>query len=167
MRPPTEVSRGTRPLARGWPSRAIASQVKIACSSRISDQPGTLPLGPYGAVAEHMNHDGHRMMQSPDRAAREMLMPLENPVLAGNHRIRPLPFDSTRLTGLSNQLLLSHHREYAAAVRELNGVERDLARVGERTPPDLVARLRERELALTNSAILHEHYFESLGSNGH
>ena len=77
------------------------------------------------------------------------------------------PFDPKRLAGLSERLLVSHHdNNYAGAVKNLNAVEGELARVTKETPGFLVAGLRERELTFTNSVILHERYFANLGGDG-
>lgn len=87
--------------------------------------------------------------------------------LAGNHQIRPLPFDAARLKGLSERLIVSHHENnYGGAVRNLNRTEQELAGVTKDTPPLLVAALKERELTFANSATLHELYFGNLGGDG-
>jgi Fe-Mn family superoxide dismutase len=86
---------------------------------------------------------------------------------AGKHAIVPLPFDPTRLKGLSERLLRSHHENnYGGAVKNLNRVEEELSRVTKDTPPFFLAALKERELTFRNSAILHEHYFANLGGDG-
>ena len=88
-------------------------------------------------------------------------------VAPGQHAPLPLPFDPKRLRGLSERLLVSHHdNNYAGALRNLNAVELELARVTKDTPGFLVAGLRERALTFTNSVILHERYFANLGGDG-
>jgi superoxide dismutase, Fe-Mn family len=48
----------------------------------------------------------------------------------GSHEIKPLPFDPTKLRGLSEKLLVSHHdNNYGGAVKNLNKVEGELASV--------------------------------------
>jgi Fe-Mn family superoxide dismutase len=85
----------------------------------------------------------------------------------GRHEIVPLPFDPTKLRGLSERLLVSHHdNNYAGALKNLNKVEEQLATVTKDTPGFVVAGLKERELTFTNSVILHELYFENLGGDG-
>jgi Fe-Mn family superoxide dismutase len=85
----------------------------------------------------------------------------------GKHAIAPLPFDPQRLKGLSERLLVSHHENnYGGAVKNLNKVEEELARVNKDTPGFVVGGLRERELTFGNSAVLHELYFGNLGGNG-
>lgn len=86
---------------------------------------------------------------------------------AGKHEPVPLPFDPTKLRGLSERLLVSHHdNNYVGAVKNLNKVEEQLATVTKDTPGFLVGGLKERELAFTNSVILHELYFGNLGGDG-
>jgi superoxide dismutase, Fe-Mn family len=88
-------------------------------------------------------------------------------VAAGAHAPVPLPFDPTKLPGLSERLLVSHHdNNYAGAVRNLNAVELELARTTKDSPGFLVGGLRERELTFRNSVILHELYFANLGGDG-
>ncbi len=85
----------------------------------------------------------------------------------GRHAPKPLPFDPTKLSGLSERLIISHHENnYGGAVKNLNKVEEELARVTADTPGFVVGGLKERELTFTNSVILHELYFANLGGSG-
>src|SRR5262245_41851537 len=85
----------------------------------------------------------------------------------GAHLVRDLPFQPGKLTGLSAAMIASHHdNNYAGAVKNLNKVELELAKINKDTPGFQVASLRERELTFTNSMILHEHYFANLGGDG-
>ncbi len=89
------------------------------------------------------------------------------PLAAGQHEVKPLPFDAKKLNGISEKMMVSHHdNNYTGAVKNLNKVEGELANVNKDTPGYLVAGLRERELTYTNSLIFHEHYFGNLGGNG-
>jgi len=85
----------------------------------------------------------------------------------GRHIAKPLPFDPTKLRGLSERLIASHHENnYAGALKNLNRVEEELQRVTRDTPGFVVSGLKERELLFTNSVILHEFYFGNLGGEG-
>jgi Fe-Mn family superoxide dismutase len=87
--------------------------------------------------------------------------------LASPHMVAPLPFNPAKLKGLSERLIRSHHENnYGGAVKNLNKVEEELARVTKDTPGFLVGGLKERELTFTNSMILHEAYFGNLGGDG-
>ena len=89
------------------------------------------------------------------------------PVAPGAHKAVPLPFNATKLAGLSEKLLSSHHdNTYAGAIKNLNAVELELDKITKDTPGFQVAALRERELTYANSAYLHERYFENLGGDG-
>lgn len=94
--------------------------------------------------------------------------PMTNTIaLAGKHAPIPLPFAPGSLNGLSQKLISSHHENnYGGAVKNLNKVEQELAKLNSDTPPFLVAALRERELTFRNSKNLHEAYFGNLGGNG-
>src|ERR1700730_7146952 len=85
----------------------------------------------------------------------------------GKHVIQPLPFDPTKLAGLSEKVLVSHHNNnYGGAVKNLNKVEEELSKVGPDTPGFTVAGLEAAKLKFTNSMILHELYFGNLGGDG-
>src|SRR5262245_15467166 len=89
------------------------------------------------------------------------------PVAPGAHEVVPLPFVPAKLKGLPAAMLASHHdNNYAGAVKNLNKVELEFAKVNKDTPGYIVSSLRERELTYTNSKILHEHYFGNLGGDG-
>ena len=83
-------------------------------------------------------------------------------------RIQTLPFDPGTLRGLSAKLLTSHHQNnYGGAVKRLNAIRTQLAA----TPFASTAGfhlngLKREELIATNSMLLHELYFGSLGGDG-
>jgi Fe-Mn family superoxide dismutase len=81
--------------------------------------------------------------------------------------VKPLPFDPTKLKGLSQKLLVSHHdNNYSGAVKNLSKVEEELSRLKPDAPAFLVGGLRERQLLFHNSMTLHEQYFANLGGDG-
>src|SRR5437868_2199252 len=85
----------------------------------------------------------------------------------GKHLTKPLPFDPKKLSGFSEKLLVSHHdNNYGGAVKNLNKVEVELARLKADAPGFLVSGLRERQLTFHNSMTLHELYFANLGGDG-
>jgi superoxide dismutase, Fe-Mn family len=93
--------------------------------------------------------------------------PTITPVAAGSNKVVPLPFNASKLPGLSEKLIASHHQNnYGGAVKNLNAVELELDKITKDTPGLQVNALRERELTFANSALLHERYFENLGGDG-
>ena len=99
--------------------------------------------------------------------AKKMAPPPAAPPKPGSHEPVPLPFDPSKLRGLSAAMLISHHdNNYVGAVKNLNKVELELQKTDKDTPGFIVSGLRERELTYTNSKILHEHYFGNLGGDG-
>lgn len=93
--------------------------------------------------------------------------PTPAPVPPGGNKPLPLAFDPAKLPGLSEKLLSSHHQNnYGGAMKNLNAVELELAKVTKDTPGYQVSALRERELTYANSVYLHEAYFENLGGTG-
>ena len=83
-------------------------------------------------------------------------------------RCLDLPFDPSTLHGLSEKLLRSHHEHnYGGAVRRLNAIRAELASMPfERTPGFALNGIKREELIATNSIVLHELYFASLGGDG-
>src|SRR5689334_6857593 len=64
------------------------------------------------------------------------------PPAAGDHKVRDLPFQPGKLKGLSAAMLTSHHENnYAGAVKNLNKVELELAKITRDTPGFQVAAL--------------------------
>jgi Fe-Mn family superoxide dismutase len=95
-------------------------------------------------------------------------LPPDAGVVASLPRVmKPLPFDPTKLKGLSEKLLTSHHaNNYGGAVKNLIKVEDELSRLKPDALPALVSGLRERALQFHNSMTLHEWYFGNLGGDG-
>src|SRR5690349_14764815 len=85
-----------------------------------------------------------------------------------NALILDLPFDPTQLPGLSEKLLRSHHQNnYSGAVKRLNAIRAQLAETPfASTPGYQLNGLKREELIATNSMLLHELYFGSLGGDG-
>ncbi len=81
---------------------------------------------------------------------------------------KPLSCDPTRLKGLSEKLIVSHwENNYGGTVRRLNAITAQLTEIDFATAPIFVVNgLKREELIATNSMILHELYFDSLGGDG-
>jgi len=82
--------------------------------------------------------------------------------------VKPLSFEPTKLKGLSEKLIVSHwESNYGGAVRRLNAITAQLAQLDfAKAPIFAINGLKREELIATNSMILHELYFESLGGDG-
>ena len=81
---------------------------------------------------------------------------------------RPISFKPPRLNGLSAKLIASHYENnYGGAVRRLNAIRGELAASDPASLPGFrLNGLKREELIATNSMILHEVYFDSLGEGG-
>lgn len=81
-------------------------------------------------------------------------------------RILDLPFDPDTLQGLSEKLLRSHHQNnYGGAVKRLNAIRTQLRALPFASAPGFQLNgLKREELVATNSMLLHELYFDSLGA---
>lgn len=113
-----------------------------------------------GATAALAASSGSALAKDDDK-------PGVKPLPSGKHEIVPLPFDASKLSGISEKLIRSHwENNYSGAVKNLNKVEDQLATVTKDTPGFVVSGLKEKELTYANSAALHEHYFGNLGGNG-
>jgi Fe-Mn family superoxide dismutase len=85
-----------------------------------------------------------------------------------NALIQTLPFEPASLRGLSEKLLTSHHQNnYGGAVKRLNVIRAQLAQAPFATLSGYQLNgLKREELIATNSMLLHELYFGSLGGDG-
>ena len=83
-------------------------------------------------------------------------------------RLQDLPFDPASLNRLSPALITSHHQNnYGGAVNRLKAIRKDLAALPFATAPGFQLNgLKREELIATNSMLLHELYFASLGGDG-
>ncbi len=84
------------------------------------------------------------------------------------YMMKPLACEPTRIKGMSEQLIVSHYENnYGGAVNRLNAITAQLADVDFATAPGFVINgLKREELVATNSMILHELFFASLGEEG-
>ena len=82
--------------------------------------------------------------------------------------VRPLSFKPPRLNGLSARLIASHYENnYGGAMRRLNAIRDELTKTDPTAlPPYRLNGLKREELIATNSTLLHEIYFDSLGEAG-
>ena len=84
------------------------------------------------------------------------------------YSMKPLACEPTRIKGMSERLIVSHYENnYGGAVNRLNAITARLADLDFSTAPVFVINgLKREELIATNSMILHELYFASLGEEG-
>lgn len=81
---------------------------------------------------------------------------------------QPLPWNAAELAGLSERLITSHYdNNYGGAVKRLNAIRAQLAAVDLSAAAGFTLNgLKREELIATNSMLLHELYFNSLGGDG-
>ena len=81
------------------------------------------------------------------------------------YTMKPLACDPTRINGMSGKLLISHYdNNYGGAVNRLNAITAQLAELDfANTPGFVINGLKREELIASNSMILHELFFASLG----
>lgn len=84
------------------------------------------------------------------------------------YEMKPLGCIPARLNGLSEPLIVSHYENnYGGAVKRLNAIAAQLDALDFATAPVFVVNgLKREELIASNSMILHELYFDGLGSRG-
>ena len=84
------------------------------------------------------------------------------------YEMKPLSCNPAKLKGLSEKLIVSHYENnYGGAVKRLNAITAQLESLDFATAPVFVINgLKREELIASNSMILHELYFESLGAEG-
>src|SRR6266480_1906373 len=81
------------------------------------------------------------------------------------YQVKALACDPTRIKGMSEKLIVSHYENnYGGAVQRLNAIANQLAELDFAiTPIFVINGLKREELIATNSMILHELFFASLG----
>jgi Fe-Mn family superoxide dismutase len=79
--------------------------------------------------------------------------------------MKPLACEPARIKGMSERLIVSHYENnYGGAVSRLNAITAQLAELDfEKTPGFVINGLKREELIASNSMILHEIFFASLG----
>src|SRR5262245_38463825 len=84
------------------------------------------------------------------------------------YEMKPLGCNPSNLEGLSEKLIVSHYENnYGGAVKRLNAITAQLESLDFATAPVFVINgLKREELIASNSMILHELYFDGLGSEG-
>jgi Fe-Mn family superoxide dismutase len=83
------------------------------------------------------------------------------------YTMKPLACDPTRIKGMSEKLIVSHYENnYGGAVNRLNAIETQLSELDfAKAPGFLINGLKREELIASNSMILHELFFSSLGDD--
>ncbi len=92
-----------------------------------------------------------------------------SPAFQSQDALKPLPFDPSKLTGLSERMIRSHwENNYGGSVKALAAVKARLVQAaGDKDLPPYIYNDLEREhLIRTGSVVLHELYFENLGGSG-
>jgi Fe-Mn family superoxide dismutase len=81
------------------------------------------------------------------------------------YEAKPLSLDPKAIKGISEKVLVSHYENnYVGSVKRLTAISTQLAELDFAKAPNFVVNgLKREELIATNSMILHEVYFDSLG----
>lgn len=84
------------------------------------------------------------------------------------YEMKPLSCNPTSLKGMSERLIASHYENnYGGTVQRLNAITDELRQLDFATAPIFTINgLKREELIATNSMILHELFFTSLGEGG-
>jgi Fe-Mn family superoxide dismutase len=101
--------------------------------------------------------------------AKETFMTTSPAAFQSQTELKPLPFDPSKLEGLSERLIRSHwENNYGGSVKALAQVKARLAQAAgdPDMPPYVYNDLKREHLIRTGSVVLHELYFENLGGSG-
>jgi Fe-Mn family superoxide dismutase len=81
---------------------------------------------------------------------------------------KPLPFDPSKVPGISERLIRSHYdNNYIGAVKRLGSIRAEFAKLDPATAPGYqINGLKREELLAWNSMILHEAHFDGFGERG-
>lgn len=84
-----------------------------------------------------------------------------------SYQPKPLPFNPTKLQGISEKLITSHHdKNYAGAIKRLGAIQEKIGQLSADAAPYQMGALKREELIAMNSMVLHEYYFDNLGGDG-
>lgn len=83
------------------------------------------------------------------------------------YEMKPLTCNPANMDGLSEKIIVSHYENnYGGAVKRLNAITQKLAELDwANTPIFVINGLKREELIASNSMILHELFFDSLGAS--
>src|ERR1700730_14064799 len=125
---------------------------------RCGPRPTASPISTPSAFGRSHEPDLNHAPQA-DQGNKEAMM---------TYAMKPLACEPTRIKGMSERLIVSHYENnYGGAVNRLNAITARLADLDFATAPVFVINgLKREELIATNSMILHELYFVSLGEEG-
>lgn len=132
----------------------------------------TITTGGAGlALASLVGKDTEKVNASSEKINKPQVVSTGEMLQAfrGQHQPKPLPFDPSKLKGLSDKLIKSHwENNYGGAVKALNAVEQRLSAMlnDKDLPPYIYGDLKREELVRTGSVVLHEQYFSNLGGDG-
>lgn len=80
---------------------------------------------------------------------------------------KPLTFDPKKLDGLSEKMIVSHHdNNYVGAVKRARVIEEKIVALDSSANPFEFGALKREQMVALNSMILHEYYFDALGTAG-
>jgi len=126
---------------------------------------GTLITGSFMAALVDFTHGGNVMAEEGQQTGSTTSQLA--PAYRGANQIKPLPFEASKLKGLSEKLITSHHQNnYGGAVKRLNQIQQQIGSLPKDAAPYQMGSLKREELIATNSMILHEFYFGNLGGDG-
>ncbi|MGE0826125.1 MAG: superoxide dismutase [Candidatus Binatia bacterium] len=126
---------------------------------------GTLITGSVVIALMDVTKGGQVMAEETSQTG--TVTPQLAPAYRGANQIKPLPFEASKLKGLSEKLITSHHQNnYGGAVKRLNQIQQQIGSLPKDAAPYQMGSLKREELVATNSMILHEFYFANLGGDG-
>jgi len=80
---------------------------------------------------------------------------------------KPLVFDPKKLDGISEKMIVSHHdNNYVGAVKRARVIEEKIAGLDSSANPFELGSLKREQMVALNSMVIHEYYFDALGSQG-
>ncbi|HEX5710987.1 MAG TPA: Fe-Mn family superoxide dismutase [Sulfuricurvum sp.] len=103
------------------------------------------------------------VLNADDSIVKSSIKPLHPDVLF----IQPLKITPKQLTGLSEKMILSHYNNnYGGAVKRAKLIEEKITLLDPNSNPFELGSLKREQMVAFNSMILHEYYFDNLGSSG-
>lgn len=103
------------------------------------------------------------VLSADDTMVKNSVKPLHQDVLI-THPLKPTV---QQLSGLSEKMILSHYNNnYGGAVKRAKLIEEKIVLLDSNANPFELGSLKREQMVALNSIILHEYYFDNLGSSG-
>ena len=115
--------------------------------SRVTRREAIGTLITSSVIAALMDVTRGRNVMAEETPRTSTASPQLAPAYRGANQIKPLPFEASKLKGLSEKLITSHHQNnYGGAVKRLNQIQQQIGSLPKDATPYQMGSLKREEL---------------------